>query len=164
MKKYALPSFLAGVVAPAEYEKWLRRKAQTHVRRDRARGNGQVTPEAYRNAIHRAVVESAGVDAYTEERLDWSLISKYDNDQSQASGRQYKHTFALLPTVDHVDDGKGAPDFRICGWRTNDAKHDLSLPDFLGLCRRILERHGFSVKEPAHPGSSATSSPDTTEE
>ena len=26
---------------------------------------------------------------------------------------------------DHVGDGLGAADFKICAWRTNDAKHDL---------------------------------------
>ncbi len=145
-KKYQLPGFLDGVVTPAHYEGWLRKKASAHVRRDRGRGNATATGEAYRLAIHDAVMESRGCDAYTGEQLDWTLIGSYDNEQSEANGRQYKHSLALLPTVDHVGDGGGAPDFRICGWRTNDAKHDLSMESFLALCQRVLEHHGFSVK------------------
>ena len=54
-------------------------------------------------------------------------------------GRAYKKTFALLPTVDHVGDGTGSPNFQICGWRTNDSKSDLDLAEFLALCRRLLK-------------------------
>jgi hypothetical protein len=39
-RKYAIPDFLEGQVAPETYERWLRRKAQSHVKRDRKRGNG----------------------------------------------------------------------------------------------------------------------------
>jgi hypothetical protein len=43
-----------------------------------------------------------------------------------------------LPTVDHEDDGLGEPQFRICGWAVNDAKNDLSLEDFVQLCKKVL--------------------------
>lgn len=144
-KKYQLPGFLTGIVTPAHYESWLRRKANAHLKRDRGRGNDSATGEIYRNAIHAAVIHSQGRDAYTGEQLDWHLIGSYDNEQSAEHGRQYKHSLALLPTVDHIGDGTGEPDFVICGWRTNDAKHDLSLDDFLSLCRRVLEHNGYVV-------------------
>lgn len=144
-KKYPLPSFLSGQLPQEVYERWLRRKAQAHVKRDRRRGNKTAIGEAYRVAIHAAVIESGGRDAYTGEKLDWSLLSQYDNDASQKQGRHYKHGFALLPTLDHVGDGMGAADFRICGWRTNDAKHDLEIPAFLALCQAVLEHHDYDV-------------------
>jgi hypothetical protein len=96
---------------------------------------------AYKTAIHKAVEQSEGLDAYTGETLRWDLISKYDNEASRLGRRVYKASLALLPTVDHVGDGLGAADFRICAWRTNDAKGDLEYAEFIGLCRRVLERH-----------------------
>jgi hypothetical protein len=144
-KKYALPSFLSGQVSQEIYERWLRHKAQAHVKRDRRRGNQTAIGETYRVAIHAAVVESDGRDAYTGEKLDWSLISHYDNNASQEEGRHYKARFALLPTLDHVGDGTGAADFKICSWRTNDAKHDLEMPAFLAVCQVVLEHHGYVV-------------------
>lgn len=138
-RKYELPDFLTGVVNQSSYERWLHRKAVAHVRRDRKRGNISATNETYKIAIHRAVNQSSGRDFYTGEVLDWHLISQYDNEQSKAGGRQYKARFALLPTVDHVNDGLGPADFQICGWRTNDSKNDLTLADFIALCRRVIE-------------------------
>jgi len=146
-KKYELPPFLSGVVTQEIYERWLRRKAQAHLKRDRRRGNETDHAEKYREAINRAVLDSGGKDTYTGEKLDWRLISRYDNDESQEKGRRYKREFALLPTVDHAGDGKGSPDFRICGWRTNDAKNDLNLDDFVSVCRAVLEHQGYVIKK-----------------
>lgn len=145
-RKYDLPPFLTGTAVTQEvYERWLRRKAQAHVKRDRKRGNDAAIGEDYRDAIHAAVQECHGRDSYTGEMLDWGLISQYDNDESKESGRHYKKGFAMLPTVDHVDDGKGPARFKICGWRTNDAKNDLDLTEFIAVCRSVLTHHGFVV-------------------
>jgi hypothetical protein len=157
VKKYAIPPFLVGKVDQAAYQRWLERKAQAHVRRDRKRGNTTAIGDTYRVAIHAAVIASNGQDAYTGEPLDWSLLSRYDNVESAEGGRHYKHGFARLPTVDHVGDGLGAANFKICGWRVNDAKHDLDMPAFLGVCRTVLEHHGFIVTAPlAQQANSAT--------
>ncbi|MFN8757415.1 MAG: hypothetical protein ACK5XA_01270, partial [Tagaea sp.] len=64
--------------------------------------------------------------------------SKYDNDLAQQEGREYKHRYSMLPTVDHVENRRSAAQFVICSWRTNDAKSDLSYEEFLELCRKIL--------------------------
>src|SRR5437764_5903952 len=103
-KKYVLPTFLEGRCAPDTYVRWLDRKAKAHIKRDRKRGNASAMREAYMRAIHDAVVDSGGRDAYTGELLEWELISTYDNEQSKAGRREYKKTLALLPTVDHVGD------------------------------------------------------------
>jgi hypothetical protein len=136
--KYPLPGFLSGVVSQEIYSRWLSRKAAAHIKRDKKRGNTTAVNEAYKMAIHQAVVESDGRDEYTGEELAWSLISRYDNAESKEKRRDYKASFALLPTADHVGDGLGAADFKICGWRTNDAKHDLSHDEFIALCRRVV--------------------------
>lgn len=141
MRKYALPGFLQPVLTQQAYERWLSRKAVAHVRRDRVRGNLSATIEDYKRAIHEAVCSSDGADAYTGESLEWSLLSKYDNAESKQGKRAYKAKFALLPTVDHIGDGLGSADFKICAWRTNDAKGDLSLSEFMELCRRVVDAH-----------------------
>ena len=113
-------------------------KGSGHIKRDRKRGNTTATNEAYKMAIHRAVGVCGGYDHYTGEHLDWSLLGKYSNEESKAQGRRYKATLALLPSVDHVGDGLGEADFKICAWRTNDAKNDLTHDEFVALCRRVV--------------------------
>lgn len=138
MRKYAMPPNLRGRCDPAMYERWLQRKAAAHVRRDRRRGNAVCTIADYKAAIHNAVKDHGDHDFYTGEALNWRLISQWNNEASTVNGREYKQQFALLPTVDHLDDGKGAPQFAICAWRTNDAKHDLRYDEFLTLCRVVI--------------------------
>jgi hypothetical protein len=142
MKKYQLPPFLSHAVDQTKYERWLSRASRTHVRRDRNRGNRTATNQEYKTAIHKAVCESGGRDFYTNEELEWSKLSEYRNEQSKKEGRRYKKTFALLPSVDHVGDGSGPASFRICAWRTNDAKNDLSYEDFIDLCAKVLKAAG----------------------
>lgn len=148
-KKRELPPFLEAVVSLDVYERWLVRKAAAHVKRDRKRGH-TCSGSAYRHAIHEAVLRSDGRDAYTGEALDWTLISTYDNEDSKAGRHAYKAGFALLPTVDHVASDATSASFKICGWRTNDAKHDLSVNAFLDLCRSVLEHAGYVVQQTAN--------------
>lgn len=139
-RKHTMPPFLEGIVKPDAYEHWLNRKALAHARRDRKRGHSTetATRALYKEAIHAAVILSDGLDAYTGEALDWRLISTYDNEESKVGRHKYKAGFAMLPTVDHVDAGATESSFRICAWRTNDAKNDLSVEDFVNLCRRVI--------------------------
>lgn len=146
-RKHSMPPFLQGVVTPDKYESWLGRKAMAHVKRDRKRGR-TASVALYKEAIHAAVVLSAGKDSYTGEQLDWARIGTYDNDESKAGRHGYKAQHALLPTIDHVDAGASEASFRVCAWRTNDAKNDLSVASFLELCQRALEHAGFTVVSP----------------
>jgi hypothetical protein len=138
MRLFELPPFLENVVTREAYVRWLQRKAAAHVKRDRKRGNQSASLSEYKRAIHEAVCISGGKDSYTREQLDWHLISTYSNEESKQGRREYKARFALLPTIDHVGDGTGRADFKICSWRTNDAKGDLSLDEFVALCERVL--------------------------
>lgn len=141
-RKYALPEFLVGTLDQVAYQKWLSRTAEAHKRRDRKRGNATATRESYMLAIHAAVLRGAGRDEYTGLPLRWNLVSTYDNVRSAAGGRAYKKSFADLPTVDHVGDGLGLADFAICSWRVNDAKNDLTIEEFLEVCRQVLRHNG----------------------
>ena len=152
-RKHSMPPFLEGVVTPEKYESWLGRKAAAHVKRDRKRDRA-ASVSLYKEAIHAAVVLSGGRDAYTGERLDWARIGTYDNDESKAGRHGYKAQHALLPTIDHVDAGASEASFRVCAWRTNDAKNDLSVASFLELCQRALEHAGFTVVGPGGTKSS----------
>lgn len=148
-RKHTMPDFLAESVSADAYERWLSRKAAAHVRRDRKRDQSGVTQSLYKEAIHAAVILSQGKDAYTGEALHWHLIGKYNNDESKLGRHGYKSGFALLPTVDHVNAGATEASFKICSWRTNDAKNDLSVDDFLDLCEKVLLHAGHSVKRSA---------------
>lgn len=138
MRFFELPTFLESVITREAYVRWLQRKAAAHIRRDRKRGNTSSSGSEYKRAIHQAACSSGGTDAYTGEHLDWGLISTYNNEKSKQGRRSYKASLALLPTVDHVGDGTGQADFKICGWRTNAAKGDLSLVEFVALCERVV--------------------------
>lgn len=134
------------------YIRWLRRKAAAHVKRDRLRCGYEIMGEEYRRLIHAAVVVHGTHDFYTGEKLDWSLVSTYSNDASKLGRTQYKAGFALLPTVDHIMGENDRYDFVICAWRTNDAKADLSFPEFLELCRRVITHADNLTVAPAKAG------------
>jgi len=149
MRKHTMPSFLAEAVSADAYERWLARKAAAHVKRDRKRSQAGVTQSLYKEAIHGAVALSEGRDAYTGEDLNWKLISLYKNEESKAGRHGYKAGFALLPTVDHVSAGATEASFKICAWRTNDAKNDLSSSAFIELCEKVLRHAGYTVAKGA---------------
>lgn len=139
MKKYQLPDFLLLFkVNQEQYEKWLRNRASAHVRRDRRRKYKETSREKYMGAIHKAVEFSHGLDEYTGEELNWKLLGEYDNIKSEKDRKKYRRTLALKPTIDQVSHGRGVT-FKICAWRTNDAKSDLSYRDFVELCKKVLK-------------------------
>lgn len=131
------------------YIRWLRRKAAAHVKRDRKRCAHTITGKDYRQKIHAAVCDHGTHDYYTGEKLDWSLVSTYCNEDSRLGRTGYKAGFALLPTVDHVPGKDGRYDFVICAWRTNDARNDLGHADFVDLCRRVVAHADRSIKPAA---------------
>jgi hypothetical protein len=139
--KYPLPTFLKGICTPQVYRNWLSKKAATHYKRDKRRGHTGITYEAYKIAIHQAVLDGGQFDAYTGRPLEWRLILTYNNELARKGGREHKKKFADLPTVDHVGGGMGPTKFKICSWRVNDSKSDLDLPEFLELCRAVLDFH-----------------------
>ena len=102
---YDLPELLRGKCDEKTYRRWLHKKAQAHVRRDKKRFNKRVLISEYKKAIHKAVIECRGVDSYTGEELRWDLISKYDNIQYKEGKKNYKNKFAMVPSVDHVNEG-----------------------------------------------------------
>ena len=142
--KYELPPFLEGTVTRRVYVQWLHRKARAHARRDRRRWTRTIHVSDYKEAIHHAVLRSGGGDSYTHESLVWSLLSEWDNREAQRQGSKYKRRFALLPTVDHVDPESTEADFRICGWRTNDCKNDLTIAELRAFCETFLRAQASS--------------------
>ena len=157
MKKYHFPDCLRGQCEPDDFDHWLERKARALLKRDRKRGNSTASREIYKVAIHGAILRSRGRDEYTGQPLDWSLISKYDNDDSKKHGREYKKRFGNLPTVDHIDEGLGVPDFAICSWRVNDSKNDLTIEEFVQLCKQVI-RHQEGQPSPSPYSSPAAGS------
>jgi hypothetical protein len=130
----------------AVYKRWLQRRATSLARRDRkylqdqGKNTKTVVVKEYKTAIHDSVCKCQGKDAYTGEALDWTLLSKWNNEDAKKFKRNYKKEFALLPTVDHVDE-LGIAKFKICAWRTNDAKNDLSLNELIDFCKKIIKKN-----------------------
>lgn len=150
--KYAVPQFLESTeLERDEYVRWLHRKARSHSRRDGKRWQKKIFPSKYKRAIHEAVLRSGGEDFYTHERLEWSLIGKYNNDEAEKKGVEYRKDLALLPTVDHEDPGAQEPVFRICGMQTNDCKSNLTVEELKEFCKKFLKAQG---DECAYGGSS----------
>jgi hypothetical protein len=139
IERYDLPECLKGCCEKVAYLRWLSRKAQAHLKRDRKRyGRQHASGPLYKSEIHRAVQNGGNRDYYTNRSLDWSLISKYDNDEAKAGRSEYLTRFAHLPTVDHTLDANGRRKFVICSWRVNDAKSHLPEADFLDVCEQVL--------------------------
>jgi len=127
VKNDELPPFLVGIVEKSEYKRWLDKRVRAHVRAHYKRFKGTKDPnrKKCREDIHKAVKDSLGKDDYTKEQLKWTLLNE--------PGRQ-----PLKPTVDHNWE-KGTCKFKICSFKTNDAKSDLSYGDFVELCRKIIK-------------------------
>lgn len=142
-RRYTAPQFLSDCVSQAQYDRWLDRKARAHVRRDRDTAV-DISVSVYKQLIHDAVCASEGRDAYTGETLDWTLISKWRNDEAKRLGSTYKKNFALLPSIDHVLGRNDTPEFKICSWKMNNAKSYLSIDEFLDLSKKVIRHLGHS--------------------
>jgi len=137
---YSLPEKIKGQCDEETYNRWLYRRAASLRKRDKKHSVSNLySLKEYRDKVHEAVLNDADVDAYTGERMNWSLISTFDNSQAREGGKQYRKTFANMPTVDHDIDGKGMLRFRICSWRTNDSKNDLTVNELKTFCIKVLQ-------------------------
>jgi len=145
--KYVLPDCLHDQrVNGAAFVRWLHRKAQAHVRRDKKRRIASVSLAGFKEAIYQAVVEAGGCDYYTGKPLDWHRISQWNNTEAAAKRGEYKKEFWNLPTVDHDFSDKGSTVFRLCSWRVNDAKNDQTIDEFLELAKAIRIHRELSLK------------------
>ncbi len=102
-------------------------------------------------AIHAEVLRSKGLDAYTGEDLAWENINTYDNAKSKEGRRQYKKALGNIPTVDHFGDDLTADEFRICSWRTNDCKNDLSDEELVQFCQAVLAHDKKKARQKSKP-------------
>ncbi|MCP9828780.1 hypothetical protein KBZ19_09810 [Synechococcus sp. L2F] len=86
------------------------------------------------------MVACNGRDHWTGEPLRWDLLGNYDSDESGRQGASYKRARAMQPTIDHRN-SEPICDFVICSWRTNDAKHDMSIEELKEFSRLVLEHN-----------------------
>ena len=149
------PFVLSAGATSLQYERWLHGRALAHRKRDRLRGGktGLAAPALpmYKQAIHAAVLRCDGLDEYTGQELDWSLIGVWSNDEAQRRGAPYKREHRRKPTVDHQHGEDGRPlaldDLRICSWEVNDAKGDLSMAEFVRLCRLVIASEAHRIRQ-----------------
>ena len=117
------------------YREWLERQAQNCKCRDQKSERRPI--DAYRQAIHKAVGKSDGLDCYTGDALEWNRL----NHEKPAVGGQHNHRImGRYPSVDHYQ-GTGRLDFRICSGSVNHAKGALDHQQFVDLCRKVVKRH-----------------------
>lgn len=64
---------------------------------------------------------------------------------ARRKAKSYPESFRreAVRLADHIGDGTGATNFKICGWRTNDSKNDLELSEFLLVCESVLKHLGI---------------------
>lgn len=140
-KKYPFPDFLKSKCTEEKYLRWLSAKSRAHIRRDKKRGLTNPSNEKYKIAIHEAVLSSKGFDYYTGKKLDWHLIGQYNNSEAKSKKRDYRKEFQNLPTIDHVNDINGKLEFKICSSKVNDAKSDMTLEEFIELCKLVVKHN-----------------------
>jgi hypothetical protein len=97
-------------------------------------------------AIHEAVINSRGFDHYTGEPWLGRLSALMTIPNRMKDRGRTKKSFWNLPTVDHFGEDLKANAFRICSWRTNDCKNDLSHEELVEFCRIVL---AYERKEPS---------------
>ena len=138
VRLYEPPSWIG--LSPADYSKFLTRKAAALRRRDAKRGGTYSLVEA-KQAIYKAFCESDGLDPYDGLPMDPSLIGAYDNESSKLERAGYKKRFSRLPTIDHIN-GEPVAEFMVLSWQTNDAKGDMSPEEYINHCRAVVARWG----------------------
>ena len=122
-------------VCCARYGEWLERQAQNCKQRDPKDMRRPI--EEYREAIHKSVEKSKGLDCYTGDPLEWNRL----NHEKPQGGGQHNHRIAgRYPTVDHYF-GRGRLDYRICAGSVNHAKGALDHQQFVELCRKVTKHH-----------------------
>ncbi len=70
-------------------------------------------------------------------------IGSFKDNKKAKEIQGYKRKFKNLPTLEHVyrEDVSITLEFVICGWAVNDAKNDLSIDEFIELCKEVVEYH-----------------------
>lgn len=142
---YLAPDFVLNAgITQAQYNTWLNHKASAHRQRDARRIRGQevlLSLPAYRHHIHDAVIHSGGMDHYTGEQLNWSLLSRYNNGNAHNGGLEYRRQFDMLPSVDHIDPMQREFNVCICALRTNDCKAHLNEAELHAFCAMVLQHN-----------------------
>jgi hypothetical protein len=126
-RKFELPSYIVGT-NESKFNEWIVKRAKYHASHDTKKKGIEFNQKDYREMIYNAITESKGRDFYTGEKLDWSKILRFEGK------RGTRRNFLDMPTIDHHESGK----FKICSWRTNDCKNDLSTKELKYFCRLIL--------------------------
>ena len=121
------------------YKRWLNRKANSLMKRDRKRGGTYRVKEAM-DAIHEAMHRSDGIDPYDGQEMKSELLGAYNNAQRKELGAAYRREFYRLPTVDHRN-AEAVCDFQIVSWQTNDAKGDMSPEEYVAHCLAVVNHH-----------------------
>jgi len=140
-KVYFLPDFLQGRITGVWYNRWLTRKAKYIIAEDRKKHRPcaqNATAQQYKGLIHAAVWNSGRFDPFTGDTLGWELVCTWDDANVKNPDPGLMKRYALLPTVDHIDQYAITPAFEICSWLVNRCKADQTPEEFVAMCERIV--------------------------
>jgi hypothetical protein len=137
---YFLPPYLKGETTDVQYRVWLTRKAKYIIAEDRERKRACVTnatARLYKELIHKEATDHGRFDPFTGEKLRWDLIRTWNDSKIKDPDGSLFKTFALLPTVDHIDPYAKEIKFEICSSLINRSKNNLTADEFVALCEKI---------------------------
>jgi hypothetical protein len=92
---------------------------------------------AYKQKIHQAVLEGGEFDPYTDEKINWGLISK---EKTLKMANFFDNGYAMHPAVDHTDPEEF--EFEICTWISNESKSCMTSDQFVDFCRKVVSFRG----------------------
>ncbi len=144
--QYPLPPFLKGVVSQRGYCMWLMNKGENLRRRDIKlnRPYSKVNSETvYNQKVHQAVLDGGEFDPFTGEKLNWGLVSKERNMETESYTNDYLNTYALYPVVDHTNPEEF--EFEICSLISNECKSSLTPDEFVDFCQRVVDFRGVTT-------------------
>ena len=136
---YMLPPFLKGVISLKDYRAWLEMKGQNlrlrdlKLKRPYAKVNSTM---AYKQKIHQAVLDGGEFDPYTDEKINWGLISK---EKTLKMVNFIDSGYAMHPAVDHINPEEFG--FEICSWISNESKSCMTSDQFVDFCRKVTRFH-----------------------
>jgi hypothetical protein len=138
---YYPPPYMKDQITDSWYRRWIARKGKYIIAQDRERKRPCVkgaTAQRYKQLIHTEVLERGHYDPFTGESLRWDLVCQWDDTKAKTQDKAFFETFALLPSVDHIDPYAQEIAFEICSWRINRCKNNLTAQEFVALCRKIV--------------------------
>ena len=145
--RFSLPDFLIGIVSEIILNHWIDERGKSLRKRDLKNKKcfaSSYSRMDYKNKIYEAILKTGLFDPYTGDKIDYSLICKWNSKLAEEGKLEYKKLFAMLPSVDHKDPDATVLEFEICTWKTNECKSNFNPEEFIAFCSKVLSNNIFT--------------------